>query len=134
MNQEEKIGDEITETSVEIPMTIESVINRNVDFMKNWSDSDISRLFCRDGKLRSFRKKFSENRTFSENLSAYRVDLVQRTRKLTVAALRLVFEEEKMFNPYFKIPTKVECTRIANDLISEENIRSKFDLNVIVYA
>ena len=134
MNQEEKVEDEITFLSVEIPMTIESVINRNVDCMKNWSDSDISKLFQRDGKLRSYRKGFSKNRTFSENLSAYRVNLVQRTRKLTVAALRLVFEEEKSFNPYFKIPTLVECTRIANDLISEENIRSKFDLNVIVYA
>ena len=131
---EEKVEDEITFLSIEIPMTIESVINRNVDCMKNWSDSDISKLFCRDGKLRSFRKGFSGNRTFSENLSAYRVDLVKRTRELTVAALRLVFEEEKLFNPYFKIPTKIERTRIANDLISEKNIRCKFDLNVIVYA
>ena len=130
---EEKVEDEITETSVEIPMTIESVINRNVDCMKNWSDSDISKLFQINGKLRGFRAR-SVNRSFSENQSAYRVDLIKRTRKLLEAALRLVFEEEKLFNPYFKIPTKIECTRIANDLISEENIRSKFDLNVIVYA
>ena len=133
MSKEIKVEVETTDTSVEIPMTIESVINRNVDCMKKWSYSDISKLFQSDGKLKSFRKRFMD-RTFSGSQLAYRVTLIKRTRQLLVAALKKSFEEEKLFNPNLKIPTKVECIRMANKLISEQNIKSKFDLSVIVYA
>ena len=51
MSKEIKVEVETTDTSVEIPMTIESVINRNVDCMKKWSYSDISKLFQSDGKF-----------------------------------------------------------------------------------
>jgi len=117
-NQKNKIDN--ADASVEIPMSIGSVVKRNCGFMKKWSDKEISEIFKKNGNLRSY---------YPAHFSPH-VYLVKRTRELAVLCLQLLFEE----NVYsgFRPPTKAECTKLAHEIISEENIRNKFNQSIII--
>ena len=158
MSQEANFEKETIKTIVEIPISKivefsntklirgenagESVIELNLAYMKKWSDEDISKIFRKNGSLRGFETRLSLTprggrvrvTSYPRNHPAFRANLVKRTRKLTVAALRLIFEEEKLYDSDFKKPTKLECKRMAKEMISEENTKNKFDQSVIVYA
>ena len=122
----------------------EAVIEENLNKMKEWSDDDISDTFLPNGVLRGFPTRLSlqpncfhrvRKRTqFAKNHAGYRTNLVKRTRKLTTAVLRSIFKEEKLNDSKFKVPSERKCVKMANELISEENIRNKFDECIIVYA
>ena len=57
-----------------------------------------------------------------------RVDMVESTRKRTIDALKLIFRDEKLHNSEVKkVPSQIKLARMARDLISEENIRYKFE-------
>ena len=157
MRQESNLEKESIKTIVEIPISKivefsntklisgenagERVIEQNLAWMKKWSDEEISKIFRPNGSLRGFRTRLSlQSRggrvrvtSYPKNHPGFRANLVKKTRKLTVAALRLLFEEEKLYDSDFKKPTKLECTRMAKEMISEENIKNKFDQSVIVY-
>ena len=62
-----------------------------------------------------------------------RVDMVKSTRKHTIAALKLVFKDEQLRNSEFEMPSKLDLKQMANALISEENIRNKFEKSFIEY-
>ena len=159
MSQEPNFEKETFKTIVEIPISKivefsntklirgenagERVLEQNLAYMKKWSDEDISKIFRTNGSLRGFQTRLSltstggrvrVRKTYPKTHPAFRANLVKRTRKLTVAALRLIFEEEKLYDSDFKKPTKLECKRMAKEMISEENIKNKFDQSVIVHA
>ena len=149
---------ESVQTIVEIPMRKifefskadsdddagEPIIQENLNQMKEWSDDDISETFRSNGTLRAFPMRMSlipnsfhrvrKRKTYGKNHAGYRTNLVKRTRKLTTAALRSIFKEEKVNDSKFKVPSERKCVKMANELISEENIRNKFDECIIVYA
>ena len=128
---DQNIEEETNGTNVEIPMTIESVIKRNCEYMKNWSPCRLTRIFRNNGYLRGFQ---TWSRSFSEDHPAQGANLVKRTRELAVPALRSILEEKRrasgLYN--FRTPTKEEFRRLAKTIISEENIRNKFDPTMIV--
>ena len=93
--------------------------------MKKWSDDEISEIFDDQGNLKRRRK-----RSWKPSDPGSRVDLIDKTKKLAAAALKLIFEE----NSEFEIPSKNELKRMAKELISEENIRKKFKKSFIEYA
>ena len=128
---DQNIEEETTGTNVEIPMTIESVIKRNCEYMKKWSPCRLTRIFRNNGSLRGFQ---TWSRSFSEDHPAQGVNLVKRTRELAVPALKSILEEKRhasgLYN--FRIPTKEEFRSLAKTIISEENIRNKFDPTMAV--
>ena len=106
--------------------------------MKKWSEDEISKIFDDQGNLKSFPsikqlKLKNLHHRRKENDPGSRVDLIRRTKKLAAAALKLIFEDEKLQNSEFEIPAKNELNRMAKNLISEENIRSKFQKICIEY-
>ena len=143
MSQDEKVGIEIVTAKIKI--NIKKVINfsknkvppnakenagellikRNLEEMKKWSDDEISEIFDDQGNLKRRRK-----RSWKPSDPGSRVDLIDKTKKLAAAALKLIFEE----NSEFEIPSKNELKRMAKELISEENIRKKFKKSFIEYA
>ena len=129
--QDQNIEEETTGTNVEIPMTIESVIKRNCEYMKKWSPCHLTRIFRNNGSLRGFQ---TWSRSFSEDHPAQGVNLVKRTRELAVPALKSILEEKRhasgLYN--FRIPTKEEFRSLAKAIISEANIRNKFDPTMVV--
>ena len=149
---------ETVQTIVEIPMQKilefskadsdddagEAVIEENLNKMKEWSDDDISEVFRSNGKLKGFPMRMSlspksrvdrvRRNSFTRKHPGYRTNVVKKTRKLTKAALRSIFKEEKLNDSKFKMPSERKCAKMANELISEENIRNKFDDCIIVYA
>ena len=156
MSQDEKIGIEIVTTKIKIKIEKvieyskikvpahakknggELVIKRNIEEMKKWSEDEISKIFDDQGNLKSFPsikqlKLKNLHRRRKENDPGSRVDLIRRTKKLAAAALKLIFEDEKLSNSEFEIPNKIEINNMAKNLISEENIRSKFQKICIEY-
>ena len=121
MSQNQKFEEGTVDSSVEIPMSIGCVVKRNCEFMKKWSTNDISEMFRSDGKLRNFH---------TVHPISPHVSLVKRTRELAVLSLQSLFKE----NVYsgFRVPTKAECTKLANEIISEGNIRNKFSQTIII--
>ena len=128
---DQNIEEETNGTNVEIPMTIESVIKRNCEYMKKWSPCRLTQIFRNNGYLRGFQ---TWSRSFSEDHPAQGVNLVKRTRELAVPALRSILEEKRRASGLyrFRIPTKEEFRRLAKTIISEENIRNKFDPTMVV--
>ena len=111
-------------------------MERNLECMKNWSDEEISEIFRANGYLRS---RFNSNRRdrwpsqwdlpsdrkskwLTEKTPAARADMVKSTRKHAIFALKIFFEEETRVQP-----NKTEIRQLANKMISEENIRHKFN-------
>ena len=129
--QEQNIEEETTGTNVEIPMTIESVIKRNCEYMKKWSPCRLTEIFRNNGSLRGFQ---TWSRSFSEDHPAQGVNLVKRTRELAVPALRTILEEKRHASGLydFRIPTKDQFRSLAKAIISEENIRNKFDPSLVI--
>ena len=120
MSENKKIEGNIVDTSVEIPMSIESIVKRNCGFMKKWSDDEIAEMFRTDGKL-----------VGSHPASILpRINLVKRTRELAVLYLLSSFEE--YIPSGLRLPTKAECTKLANEIISEKNILNKFNQTIII--
>ena len=150
MSQDEKIEIEIVTTKIKIKIEKvieysrikvpahakknagELVIKRNVEKIKKWSEDEISKIFDDQGNLKSFPLKNLHHRR-KENDPGFRVDVIRRTKKLAAAALKLIFEDEKLSNSEFEIPNKIEINKMAKNLISEENIRSKFQKQCIEY-
>jgi len=128
---EQNIEEETTGTNVEIPMTIESVIKRNCEYMKKWSPCRLTEIFRNNGSLRGFQ---TWSRSFSEDHPAQGVNLVKRTRELAVPALRTILEEKRHASGLydFRIPTKDQFRSLAKAIISEENIRNKFDPSLVI--
>ena len=120
MSQNRNNEGETVDTSVEIPMSIDSLVKRNCGFMKKWSDNDIAGMFRSDGNLRSI---------YPAHILP-RINLVKRTRELAVFSLLMLFEEN--IPSSVRLPTKTECTKLANEIISEENIRHKFYKTIII--
>ena len=143
MSQDEKVGIEIVTAKIKInikkvilfsknkvpPSAKENagelLIKHNLEKMKKWSDDEISEIFDDQGNLKRRRK-----RSWKPSDPGSRVDLIDKTKKLAAAALKLIFEE----NSEFEIPSKNELKRMAKELISEENIRKKFKKSFIEYA
>jgi len=156
MSQDEKIGIEIVTSKIKIKIKKvinfsktkvpasskenagELVIKRNLDEMKKWSDDEISEIFDGQGNLKplpsikQLKLKGRHNRR-KPNDPGSRVDLIRRTKTLAAVALKLIFEDEKLENSEFEIPSKNELKRMAKELISEENIRKKFKKSFIEY-
>ena len=120
MSQNRNNEGETVDTSVEIPMSIDSVVKRNCGFMKKWSDNEISEIFRIDGYLTSYHPAHI----------LPRINLVKRTRELTAHCLQLLFEE--IIYSGFRLPTRSECSKLANEIISEKNIRNKFNQTIII--
>ena len=156
MCQEEKAETKIVTTKVEVTMrqvlqsstaTLSSgedagknIIARNLSCMKKWSADDISKIFNDEGNLKSFSRKYirkqrksSGQRSMTADNPAARFDMVKSTRKHTIAALKLVFKDEQLQNSEFEMPSKMDLKRMANELISVENIRNKFEKTFIEY-
>ena len=124
------------------------VIERNLDYMKKWSGDEISEIFDDDGQLKHVlsdklhsRERIKKGRVISRRIPlpmtanhyGSRVDMVESTRKHTINALKLIFKDEKFHNPEIKIPNRIYFGEMARDLISEENIRNKFENCFIEY-
>ena len=62
-----------------------------------------------------------------------RVDMVESTRKRTIDALKLIFKDEIFQNSEIEMPSQPKLSKMARDLISEENIRNKFENCFIEY-
>ena len=120
MSQNRNNEGETVDTSVEILMSIDCLVKRNCGFMKKWSDNDIAGMFRSDGNLRSI---------YPAHILP-RINLVKRTRELAVFSLLMLFEEN--IPSSVRLPTKTECTKLANAIISEENIRNNF--NITLYS
>ena len=119
MSQNRNNEGETVDTSVEIPMSIDSLVKRNCN-MKKWSDNEIAEMFRSNGNLRGI---------YPTHILP-RINLVKRTRELAVFSLLMFFEEN--IPSSFRLPTKTECTKLANEIISEENIRNNF--NITLYS
>ena len=114
-------------------------MERNLESMKNWSDEEISEIFQGNGSLRSrFNHTYRwpsqwdlprdrKRKWLTEKTPAARADMVKSTRKHAIFALKMFFEEETQQNTDFKMPKKLEIRQLANKMISEENIRHKFN-------
>ena len=119
------------------------VIERNLDYMKKWSEDEISEIFDDEGILKRLlsnklqsREHMSNGRIVSRrealpltaNNPGSRVDMVESTRKHTINALKLIFRDGKFHDSDVKkIPSQPKLAKMARDLISEENIRNKFE-------
>ena len=124
------------------------VIERNLDHMKKWSEDEISEIFDDEGKLKlllsnQLNSKESRNKgrlergckalpMTAKNYGS-RVDMVKSTRKHTIYALKLIFRDEKHNSVIKKVPSQTKLGKMARDLISEENIRNKFENCFIEY-
>ena len=110
------------------------VIERNLDYMKKWSGDEISEIFDDEGQLKHLlsNKLRTSSKLWALPLTANhygsRVDMVESTRKHTINALKLIFRDEKFHNLEIK-----NLGKMARDLISEENIRNKFENCFIEY-
>ena len=114
------------------------VIERNLDYMKTWSEDEISEIFDDEGQLkRLLSNKLSKKRRRALSMTANcgsRVDMVKSTRKHTISALKVIFRDEKFQNSEIKkVPSQLKLGKMARDLISEENIRNKFENCFIEY-
>ena len=150
MSQEEKVETKVVTTKVEVSMkkilhysqatvnvgadTGKNYIARNLSCMEKWSPEDISKIFNGEGNLKgiSNMKKQRKSSLTADNPAA-RADMVKNNRKHVIAALKLIFEEEKLKNSEFEMPGKLDLKQMANALISEENIRNKFEKSFIEY-
>ena len=119
MSQNRNNEGEAVDTSVEIPMSIDTIVKRNCGFMKKWSDDEIAEMFRSDGNLRSI---------YPTHILP-RINLVKRTRELVVFSLLMFFEAN--IPSSFRQPTQTECTKLANKIISGDNIRNNFNLTII---
>ena len=145
----EKILEQNTRRLNSGPNEGQLVIERNLDYMKKWSDDEISEIFDNQGKLKSrLSNKLNSRETMDRgrierrrkalpmtaNNPGSRVDMVESTRKRTIDALKLIFRDEKFQNSEVKkVPSQIKLARMARDLISEENIRYKFEYCFIEY-
>ena len=145
----EKILEQNTRRLNSGPNEGQLVIERNLDYMKQWSDDEISEIFDNQGKLKSrLSNKLNSRETMDRgrierrrkalpmtaNNPGSRVDMVESTRKRTIDALKLIFRDEKFHNSEVKkVPSQIKLARMARDLISEENIRYKFEYCFIEY-
>ena len=134
----EKILEQNTMRFISGPKQGQLVIERNLDHMKKWSENEISEIFDDEGQLKRLlsNKLRTSNKKTSSKLRALpltanhygsRVDMVESTRKHTINALKLIFRDE-FHNSEIK-----KLGKIAQDLISEENIRNKFENCFIEY-
>ena len=153
MSQEEKAKTKTVTTKVEVTMRQilqsstaklssgvdagKNIIARNLSCMKKWSADDITKIFNDEGNLKSFSGKYARKQRKSSSMTAdnpvSRVDMVKSTRRHTIAALKLVFKDEQLQNSEFEMPSKLDLKRMANELISAENIRNKFEKSFIEY-
>ena len=141
-----KILKQRTGTLISGENTGQLVIERNLDYMKNWSEDEISEIFDDEGNLKtnlSNRAKFNSRlivykckglpRGLTAKHKGARVDMVQSTRKQTIVALKLIFKDEICQNSKIEMPSQLKLGKMAKDLISEENIRNKFEDCFIEY-
>ena len=141
----EKILEQNTMRFTSGPKQGQLVIERNLDHMKKWSENEISEIFDDEGQLKHLlsNKLRTSNKKTSSKLRALpltanhygsRVDMVESTRKHTINALKLIFRGEKFHNSEIKkVPSQIKFRKMARDLISEENIRNKFENCFIEY-
>ena len=141
----DKILDQNTMRFISRPKQGQLVIVRNLDYMKKWSEDEISEIFDDEGQLKHLlsNKLRTSNKKTSSKLRALpltanhygsRVDMVESTRKHTINALKLIFRGEKFHNSEIKkVPSQIKFRKMARDLISEENIRNKFENCFIEY-
>ena len=138
----DKILEQNTMRFISGPKQGQLVIVRNLDYMKKWSEDEISEIFDDEGQLRHVlsdklhsRERIKKGRVISRrralpmtaNHYGSRVDMVESTRKHTINALKLIFRDE-FHNSEIK-----KLGKMAQDLISEENIRNKFENCFIEY-
>ena len=124
------------------------VIERNLDYMKKWSEDEISEIFDNQGNLKSRLSNKLQSREsrkrgrispgckalpMTANHPGCRVDMVESTRKRTIDALKLIFKDEIFQNSEIEMPSQIKLAKMARDLISEENIRNKFENCFIEY-
>ena len=144
----EKILEQNTRRLNSGPNEGQLVIERNLDYMKKWSEDEISEIFDNQGKLKSRRSnKLNSRETMDRgrierrckalpmtaNNPGSRVDMVESTRKRTIDALKLIFKDEIFQNSEIEMPSQPKLAKMARDLISEENIRNKFENCFIEY-
>ena len=134
----DKILEQNTMRFISGPKQGQLVIERNLDFMKKWSENEISEIFDEEGQLKHLlSNKLSKKRRRALSMTANcgsRVDMVKSTRKHTISALKLIFRDEKFHNSEIKkVPSQIKFRKMARDLISEENIRNKFENCFIEY-
>ena len=102
-------------------------MERNLSCMKKWSFDDIFKIFNGEGRLigvSGIRKQRKSSLT--ANNSTARADMVKNTRKHAIASLKLIFEEEKLKNSEFEMPSKRNLKWMANVMISRKSILKKF--------
>ena len=114
------------------PDTGKFTMKRNLECMKNWSDEEISEVFNAKGQLRNFRANRTSvpiyrRKSLTENNPPARVRMVKSTRKHAIFALKMFFEEETLQDRDLKMPNGNDIRQLATKLISEENIRHKFN-------
>ena len=137
-----KILEQNTMRFISGPKQGQLVIERNLNHMKKWSEDEISEIFDDEGQLKrllsnklrtSTRKTPSKLREMTANHYGSRVDMVESTRKHTINALKLIFKDEIFQNSETEMPSQPKLAKMARDLISEENIRNKFENCFIEY-
>ena len=117
----------------------ELVIERNLYCMKKWSEDELPEIFDDEGKLKHLLSNKLHSRggrkalPMTANHIGSRVDMVESTRKHTTLALKLIFSDGKFHNPEIEMPSQRKLGKMARDLISEENIRNKFENCFIEY-
>ena len=106
---------------------------RNLNCMKKWSSDEIFKIFNGEGRLIGVSGVRKQRKSLlTANNPTARADMVKNTRKLVIAALKLVFGEEKLKNSEFEMPRKHNLKWMANKLISERGILNKFDSRIVV--
>lgn len=142
----EKILEQNTRRLNSGPNEGQLVIERNFEYMKKWSDDEISEIFDDEGKLKTQLSNQLKRtsplkvykckglpRNMTANHNGSRVDMVKSTRRHTIAALKLIFKNEIFQNSEIEMPSQPKLAKMARDLISEENMRNKFENCSIEY-
>ena len=80
-----------------------------------------------------FRNPFYNPKSSTANDPGSRVELIRKTKKLVLASLKLIFEDEQLGNSQFEIPDELELKNMTEELMSEENIRYKFQKVFVEY-
>ena len=107
------------------------MIARNLDRMKKWTEEEISEIFDDKGNLKAGKRTKKSRSRLSLDDRFSRTDLVRNTKRKVITALKLIFADEDLEDS--EMPKKPEYQRMAKELISEENIRNKFEETFVEY-
>ena len=84
-------------------------------------------------QFHNFSQSIYNPKSSTGNDPGSRVELIRKTEKLVLASLKLIFEDEQLGNSQFEIPDELELKNMTEELMSEENIRYKFQKVFVEY-